>query len=102
MPIATIKISEPQGIIKTPIETALEKIKELEMQISDLKLRVETQKPVGEMTNTTNEIPLACMISPIDKLSAQMSAIKIDIFNLKTEVDEILELMKFIEEELKK
>ena len=41
MSIATIKISEPQGIAKTPIETALEKIKELEMQISDLTLKVE-------------------------------------------------------------
>lgn len=41
MPIATIKVNEPQGIIKTPIETALEKIKELEIQVSDLTLRVE-------------------------------------------------------------
>lgn len=65
-------------------------------------LIAETQKSVGEMTNTTNNIPLACMISPIDKLGAQMSSLKIEIANLKTEVDEILELMKFIEEELKK
>lgn len=41
MSIATIKISKPQGIAKTPIETALEKIKELEIQISDLTLRVD-------------------------------------------------------------
>ena len=62
----------------------------------------EMQKPIGEMISTTNEIPLACMISPIDKLSAEMLSLKVEIANLKTEVDEILELMKFIEEELKK
>lgn len=51
---------------------------------------------------TDNKVPLARMTSPMDKLSAEMLALKVEIANLKTEVDEILELMKFIEEELKK
>lgn len=51
---------------------------------------------------TDNKATLGRIISPIDKLSAEMLDLKVEIANLKKEVDEILELLKFIEEGLKK
>lgn len=57
MPIATIKLNEPQGLIKTPLETALEKIKELEMQMNDLTLRLEIiDKLNSDMLADLNEL----------------------------------------------